>query len=197
MRILGSYFETVSMGCTLASCPDKCRVEIPKKSNGGPDECREYISPLTPCTGCPALCRRDNENLPPSPFCSIGNYPGCYGTDAGACSSNCQVPSAPDTVCEGCFDCPTDCLYDPPIRSDCSEVCMDESLAGPASTGPQDYMLALPGAAGNVEMKNAGTFMVPGLVLPLFSIVIVISFIRVFSPMLGGDIEIPGLGRII
>jgi len=48
-----------------------------------------------------------------------------------------------------------------------------------------------------VDVKNVGVFMIPALVLPLFSLVIVVAFIRVLSPILGGDMDIPGLSRII
>jgi hypothetical protein len=76
-------------------------------------------------------------------------------------------------------------------------VCSDEALAGPLSIGPTDFIKKLPGAEGRPDARNVGMLMVPALVLPLFCIVIVVSFIRVFSPLLGGDIEIPGLSKII
>jgi hypothetical protein len=76
-------------------------------------------------------------------------------------------------------------------------MCSDQALSGPLSIGPDDYYKKLPGAQGELDAKNVGVLLVPALVLPLFCIVIVISFIRVFSPVLGGDIEIPGLSRII
>jgi len=95
------------------------------------------------------------------------------------------------------MECESDCLYYPAVRTNCAEVCTDEALAGPVNIGPADFFKKLPGAQGAVDVKNIGALMVPALVLPLFSIVIVISFIRVLSPVLGGDIEIPGIGRII
>jgi hypothetical protein len=115
----------------------------------------------------------------------------------GGCPDNCRLPDAPDQLCEGCFECPYDCTFYPAVRTDCSEVCTDEALAGPASIGPSDFIKKLPGAEGASDVKNLGAIMIPALVLPLFCIVIVIAFIRVFSPILGGDIEIPGLSRII
>jgi hypothetical protein len=100
-------------------------------------------------------------------------------------------------MCENCFNCELDCTYYPAVRTDCSTVCSDEALAGPVNIGPQDFIKKLPGAQGQLDVKNVGTLMVPALVMPLFCLVIVIAFIRVFSPVLGGDMEIPGLGRII
>jgi hypothetical protein len=42
-----------------------------------------------------------------------------------------------------------------------------------------------------------GYLMVPAVFIPLIIILVTISFIRTLSPMLGGDIEIAGLTRIL
>lgn len=173
-----------SADCSMESCPLSCRAPILVEAP--PSICQAPSSLGGTCNGCPAFCRRSD---PPS-----GCPPEC---NPSSCAESCQLPSAPQVVCEGCFDCAFDCTYYPAPRTDCSEVCTDEALAGPINIGPGDYAKKLPGAQGEVDVKNVGMLALPALVLPLFSIVIVVSFIRVFSPILGGDIEIPGLSRLI
>lgn len=205
-------------GCK--QCPENCRLRIGSADYEGtcgfpgdpgelvdcsgaasvcPDSLRQSISPSAtcgglstdlslPCAECTALCRSTSSDLPGPPSCDAS----CFDSCPAACKTT------PKTgVCSGCMECPLDCLYFPAVRTDCSEVCSDEALAGPVNVGPDDFVKNLPGAIGATDVKNMGTLMVPALVMPLFCIVIVIAFIRVFSPLLGGDIEIPGLGRII
>jgi len=120
------------------------------------------------------------------------------GGSPTSCTDDCLLESPPKKACEGCLDCDYDCIYYPSIRTDCSDICSDEALAGPVNIEPNDFIKSLPGAqTAYVETKNIGVLYLPAVVLPLFCIVIVIAFIRVLSPVLGGDIEIPGLGRII
>ena len=176
-----------------AKCPDGCKV-APASAASLPPECAAYPPSAdggAVCSACPAFCRRISD-APNSLDC-----PAYACSEDGGCTDACKLPDAPERVCETCFECPLDCTYYPSIRSDCSEVCTDEALSGVANIGPDDFAKKLPGAQGRVDVKNVGTLMIPALVMPLFCIVIVVSFIRVFSPILGGDIEIPGLSRII
>ena len=183
--------------CDMGCCPDTV-------CSGGtcapPGEytCKPFQSTLS-CFGCPAACRRNsNQEIPASPEYCPTLYCGDYNKDQNwGCNESCRLPDAPYMMCDSCLECPSDCLYKPAVRTDCSEVCSDEALMGPANVGPQDFIKKLPGAQGDIDVKNVGVLMVPALILPLFSLVIVISFIRTLSPILGGDIEIPGLSRII
>lgn len=183
----GADGERVDCTQSNLACPSFCRTNVPIDGV----TCSGYTGDDTKaCQGCPALCRRSPDVRPSGdcpPECDIG----------AGCTSDCMLPDPQVRQCDGCFDCPIDCTYYPAVRSDCSEVCSDEALAGPANIAPDDFFKALPGAQGAIDVKNVGVLMVPALVLPLFCIVIVVAFIRVFSPILGGDIEIPGLGRII
>ena len=116
------------------------------------------------------------------------------------CTDACRLPDPPEKVCEGCFDCDFDCTYYPAIRTDCSDICSDEALAGPVNVEPNDFIKKLPGASTSENGKPAreiGVLYIPGVLLPLFCIVMVVAFVRILSPVLGGDIEIPGLGKII
>lgn len=176
--------------CSSASCPNICRFAQP---TGG--VCGIFHPFNEPCENCAALCRW--QDGAPIQCASIA---ACAPISAGSsygCTQECSLPAPPSKVCENCNDCPLDCTYIPATRTDCAEVCSDEALAGPANIAPDDFVKSLPGAAGSLDTKGVGTLMVPALVLPLFCIVMVIAFIRIFSPTLGGDIEIPGLGRII
>jgi len=192
----------VLVDCGVQSCPDVCRVsnvtEIPVQEP--PGVCQAYVPDL-PCQGCPALCRRNNDvpepNYKPQGPCPQSVCGRGQADSVTYCSDECRLPDAPDRMCEGCFDCPYDCLYYPAVRTDCSELCTDESLAGPVNVAPDDFIKKLPGATGAPDVMGLGALMVPSLVMPLFCIVITIAFVRSFSQILGGDIEIPGLGKII
>jgi hypothetical protein len=196
-----------TVDCSPSECAAACRVPplpVPEPVVPPPTpapsvdpDCGYYIAGDA-CHDCPLLCRRLGDK-PQVKYCTLAkDYCGLPNAKEGiGCPDNCKLPDAPRVLCESCFDCPLDCTYYPAIRTDCSDVCSDEALAGPVSIGPDDFLKKLPGAEGEPDVKNVGNLMVPGLVLPLFCIVIVVAFIRVFSPVLGGDIEIPGLGRII
>jgi len=186
----------VYVDCSMAACPATCR--IPEPIAPSQPECLPYPeSTSSACQGCPALCRRQSDIMYSLGGCDT--IPNCeVGGSPTSCTENCLLENPPVKACEGCLDCDYDCTYYPAIRTDCSDICSDEALAGPVNIEPNDFIKSLPGAkTAYVETKNIGVLYMPSVVLPLFCIVIVISFIRVLSPVLGGDIEIPGLGRII
>jgi len=188
----------IYVDCSLNSCPEVCRIPQPLPETGH-DECQPYPEESgMACKDCPALCRRSSELMAVSGdcpgSCQLGNDP------MTGCTEGCMMDDPPERPCEGCFDCDTDCTYYPAIRTDCSDICSDEALAGPVNIGPEDFIKSLPGAATSANGESArsiGILYIPAVVLPLFCIVIVVAFIRILSPILGGDIEIPGLGRII
>ncbi|MCX6771994.1 MAG: hypothetical protein NTX79_08160 [Candidatus Micrarchaeota archaeon] len=183
--------------CSESACPTSCRMAEPSPSSTPPKaECHPYPEDnSTACLNCPALCRRQSDIAISS--CSL--YSDCaVGDTPTSCIGDCLLDNPPKKACEGCLDCDYDCIYYPSIRTDCSDICSDEALAGPVNIEPNDFIKSLPGAkTAYVETKDIGVLYLPAVVLPLFCIVIVIAFIRILSPLLGGDIEIPGLGRII
>ena len=181
--------------CSLSSCPMGCRAAMPTPAPPAslPSICQAADFYSGSCLNCPVFCRRLSISSPPedlqacdAQYCSEEN-----------CTDDCRMPDPPKMMCGGCVECPSDCLYTPPTRTDCTEVCSEEALAGPLNVGPEDFIKNLPGAAGKEDAKGVGVLMVPALVLPLFGLVMVIAFIHVLSPILGGEIDIPGLGRII
>jgi hypothetical protein len=197
--------DNLYVDCSAPNCPSVCRIEEPlTPTDPPPDPAPPYLCLAYPenagkaCKDCPVLCRRSSDLLsyvqecPPECMLSTNPTTGC--TDA------CRLDDPPVKVCEGCFDCDMDCTYYPAIRTDCSDLCSDEALAGPVDVLPNDFLRSLPGAKTSEDgawAKSIGVLYVPAVVLPLFCIVVVIAFIRILSPILGGDIEIPGLGRII
>jgi hypothetical protein len=196
--------DNLYVDCSELNCPSVCRMDEPLTPDPPPDPPPPYLCLAYPedagkaCKDCPVLCRRSSDLLsyvqecPPECMLSPDPTTGC--TDI------CRLDDPPVKACEGCFDCDMDCTYYPAIRTDCSDLCSDEALAGPVDILPDDFMRSLPGAKTSEDgawAKSIGVLYIPAVVLPLFCIVIVIAFIRILSPILGGDIEIPGLGRII
>lgn len=197
--------DNLYVDCNPLNCQSVCRIEEPlTQTDPPPDPPPPYLCLPYPedagdaCKDCPVLCRRSSdllsyvEECPPECMLSANPATGC--TDA------CRLDDPPVKACEGCFDCDMDCTYYPAIRTDCSDLCSDEALAGPVDILPNDFLRSLPGAKTSEDgawAKSIGVLYIPAVVLPLFCIVIVIAFIRILSPILGGDIEIPGLGRII
>jgi hypothetical protein len=99
--------------------------------------------------------------------------------------------------CKECLKVEEDYQYSPPIRKSCAELCgagMDQGKA--VSTGDivknsgSDYV-------GPEDVKNVSKFMIPAFVLPLMNILVTLMFIKTVSAMLGGDIEIPGLSKVL
>lgn len=183
--------------CSYQSCSSFCRIPAMPETPSPPatvDQCDPYTSGS--CEGCPLFCRRMNDKPIPYSLCyANGN---CLSeAEGGTCAESCLLGDAPIRSCEQCFSCPLDCSYYPAVRTDCNELCDDSALAGPVNIGPGDFIKKLPGADGEADVKSVGTLLVVGLVMPLFCIVMVVAFIRVLSPVLGGDMDIPGLGRII
>ena len=184
------------VNCLEANCPAACR--IPEPMAPANLSCSSYPEETgLACKGCPALCRRSSDLLS-----SVSCPPSCLPDPdpAKGCTDLCLQQDPPEKACEGCFECDFDCTYYPAIRSDCSDICSDEALAGPVNIAPDDFIKKLPGASTSTNGKWArdiGVLYIPGVLLPLFCIVMVVAFVRILSPVLGGDIEIPGLGKII
>ena len=190
-----SYLGT----CDATHCKDECKIAVapPTDLNGdGIPDCATPIPPATVvplngganCENCPVWCRLD-QNVP-----GCENYE-CFGQ---TCNAECKtfVPAGP---CDNCLNCPTDCTTKPvQIRTDCASECSNgEEGVNFDPAGFVGTMFGSMGAAGSKDTKMIGIFAIPAIVLPLFNIVMAISLIRVLSPFLGGDVEIPGLAKLI
>lgn len=172
------YFD-----CSLQSCPNECRAEIPPPDGG---TCKEVDG--RECMGCPLECRLNGVNVP-------NRAQRCAA--CSSCSIACKK-SMPVAACDEFVSCQQDCLGKPiQVRTDCAEVCNEEELTGISKVTPASFINKIGGAEGEAYSKAVGLFMLPAIVLPLFNIVIIVSFVRVLSPILGGDVEIPGIARLI
>ncbi|MCX8163351.1 MAG: NADH-quinone oxidoreductase subunit J [Candidatus Micrarchaeota archaeon] len=109
-------------------------------------------------------------------------------------SSGCRISNIETDPCFGCFEsCESDCRYLPYIRQNC-DSCSEGGL------GLSDILSFTSSAEGLYTQSGwirIGLLLIPSIILPSFSIVILLSFIRSLSPFLGGDIEIAGLYKLI
>lgn len=168
-------------------CSKFCKSEPPSSAG----DCKNFS--ILSCAGCPIRCRTQFSSSSEEEYSECSNYTEC--SDA-SCSPSCK-PSMIRSPCDGCLSCEEDCLKLPAVRTNCAEVCGDvgETVT---SFNLEDFLRA--GEAGcNTEsdVKNIGALFIPGFVLPLFNIIVTIAFIRVLSPILGGEYEIPGISRLI
>jgi len=86
--------------------------------------------------------------------------------------------------------------FSPPTVLDCGLLCTGARPI-PTYIDTGDFAkLSSKGMYGRPEMKNVASLMLPGYLLPLLNILVTVMFIETFSPMLGGDIEIPGLSKV-
>ncbi len=163
--------------CTFANCPLSCREPPPPI-----DTTTCLPVEVGFCKNCPARCRVVLPNGAYPVGCEA--YPGCTN-----CPNTCKS-TVPNNPCELCFECQEGCRTIPPINVNCPDMCTAES--GPTDFKPGDFL-----SRSGSDFEKVGTLAMPAYLLPLFNIVILIAFIRVLSPLLGGDVEIPGLSKII
>ncbi|PIU82442.1 hypothetical protein COS70_01290 [Candidatus Micrarchaeota archaeon CG06_land_8_20_14_3_00_50_6] len=197
--------------CGTADCPVECHMPftVPQPV---PAACyQEGSSVVNNCNGCPSYCRIMGVSYP------AGLCPDkCF--DLMLCPNNCKAYQ-PASPCDNCRECPTDLMkplqcnpaaaagspksavYSCPsefTRGDCADWCVSQST-GTKALSPADYIRSGGGSGlfGAPDTAAVGLLYIPAYVLPLLNIVLTLSFIRVFSMFLGGDIEIPGLSRIL
>jgi len=144
-------------------------------------------APVAPnCSACPAEMRILYPDLPSSYMsggCSLQSCPADYRE------------SMPRSACEACLFAPEAFTYDPPVDTQCSDLCAPSDNAPVGKAG--DYMnVGAEGIVGKPEIQDIAKLMVPIYVLPLFNIVATLVFITALSGFLGGDIEIPGLSKV-
>jgi|GEM_PF-6877893 len=101
-------------------------------------------------------------------------------------------------VCDSCLFVQPEYTLNPPVYTDCAARCGGGANAGPPKINPAEFaQRTAEGMVGRPEIKSVAALMLPAYILPLLDILVTLMFIRSFSAMLGGDIEIPGLTRII
>lgn len=145
---------------------------------------KEIKNAITRCTWA-EKCKR--PSLPPS------------GDALDIAKNTCVYvyPKPNNPNCAGCIFTEKAYLYNPPIRPD--DEC--KALCTPKPTGKQktgdDVQLLVEGNIGPTILTNVSKLLVPVYLLPLFNILVTVMFIRSFSRFLGGDIEIPGLAKVL
>jgi hypothetical protein len=192
-------------------CPAHCRIAGADLSNL-PEDCFEEDSDelLTACEECHPTCMLERDAIkakdPPSPLCSNcpperrlmgGSMPPEYYS--GDCSlEECPTDyrlSIPRAACEQCLEVSESYIYDPPINVNCGDMCKPNDNIPVQS--PSDYMKSgSEDMVGFSEIQNVSKYMIPAYLLPLFNIAATLIFIRTFSGMIGGDIDIPGISKV-
>ncbi|MDD5096496.1 MAG: hypothetical protein PHY95_03205 [Candidatus ainarchaeum sp.] len=109
------------------------------------------------------------------------------------------IPDAAFTEdCEPClyvFD--KGLAYKPQVISDCVTLCGAALSTARTYEDPATMTNKMDGLVGPTEMKSVAKLIIPAFVLPLFGLAITLMFIQSLSPMLGGDIDIPGMMRML
>ncbi|NYZ77533.1 hypothetical protein H0O02_04450 [Candidatus Micrarchaeota archaeon] len=165
-------------GTACASCSDTCKLDAADII---------ALDPEPPnCTACPVEKRISGAALPvelTTGDCSLDACPADYRL------------FTPKSACEECLLTPESYLYDPPINMECSDFCKPKDNT--PMKDPSAYTkINEEGLVGMSEIQNVSKLMIPAYLLPLFNIVATLIFIRTFSGMIGGDIEIPGISKI-
>jgi hypothetical protein len=123
------------------------------------------------CTGIPGLIMYIIPGLP----MAVGNYGEATYMFKNGCVSDADCPTS---------SCATGVLDQGRVMNICDPSNPPDVYAGMRS----QYNGVLP---------TVGYLMVPAVFIPLLIILVTISFIKVLSPQLGGDVEIAGLTKIL
>ena len=100
-------------------------------------------------------------------------------------------------ACDRCLFVPQEFQLTPPINTACEKACSDNSQ-GPRKISPAEFTRrSSEGMIGKEEIKSLASLYLPAYLLPLLNLVMTLVFIRGFSQFLGGDVEIPGLARLL
>lgn len=163
-------------------CPDTCKVNI--------DIIRAMDGEIAPaCSECDFEHRLIYSTLPSEQYYGGGCAPTECPTDF---EHRVEIPRS---SCQSCLYSEESYLYNPPIYKDCATLCKPSNKV-PTQNSIEYSKIDEDGLVGKPDIKNISKFMIPAFLLPLFNIVATLIFIKGFSAMLGGDIEIPGLRKI-
>lgn len=197
-----------------SGCPRYCRISGADPAHL-PEDCFEEESDelLAACVECHPTCMIEISALEAvDDSITDGSCSACYlerrllGGSVlppeyieGPCSpDNCPVEyrlEIPRTACEQCLEVTDSFLYEPPINTNCGDMCKPSAKV--PITSPGDFgKSGSDDLVGFSEIQNISKLMIPGYVLPLFNIAATIIMIMSLSAMLGGDIEIPGLSKV-
>jgi hypothetical protein len=153
------------------------------------------------------LTRPDGCHVSATPYTSKdeaqreANPEACVESSTASESCVYVLPFNPTAVndghCNSCLFVKPEYTFYPAVYANCGAVCGSQG-AGPPKINPAEFaQRTAEGMIGRPEIKSTAALVLPAYILPLLDILITLMFIRTFSPMLGGDIEIPGLAKII
>jgi len=205
-----------------AGCPPECRIDTIAIGPGLPDympeNCKEPDT-MTACEQCTDSCLvkySDLESLDTQAqsqgkcaTCPIHqrllhpSLPENYTANDDANGNDCAFESCPVSLraevpvsaCDMCVFSDESQVYNPPLNTRCSESCSGSTNVPLPNSGTYTNIGA-EGLVGVASIQNLAKLFLPGYILPLFNIVATLVFIKGFSTILGGDIEIPGLSRV-
>ncbi|MDD5337094.1 MAG: MFS transporter [Candidatus ainarchaeum sp.] len=129
------------------------------------------------------------------------NYTGArfWNNQTSTCQCNGRNCSMPSTICNSCLDVPKDyCFFKPYVELSCSQDCTGGSFLKPVLLTPAEFARkSSEGMFGRDDIKNVSRLLLPAFLLPLINIAVTLMFIRGFSPIFGGDFEIPGYAKVL
>lgn len=164
---------------------------------GCPNECRWVTTTGEMGIGCDRFCTKEPSN----PFTlwqsakfavEDGDMDEAIAIAQESCYTIIPSDAMTDPECTGCsylLD-PGFASY-PPVHQRCDNLCGKAKMVGVSKKSGST--VAIDGFDGPGEMKAITKLVVPAIVLPLLNLVITFMFIRTLSPILGGDVDIPGM----
>ncbi|MFA5411870.1 MAG: hypothetical protein WC350_00790 [Candidatus Micrarchaeia archaeon] len=186
----------------LEGCPPQCRwvSTAPTCTEegiagviGGVGSTAAYMDPA-----CPDVCREF------APDAETASAIWCAGSESGE-----PNPTAFYIIPEIVFTDPHHCepciyvldkglTYQPEqVFLNCQTMCGTAGGASYSYEDPATMTNQVDGFVGTTEMKSVSKLAIPAFLLPIFGLVVTLMFIQALSPMLGGDIDIPGMMRML
>ncbi|MBN2477849.1 hypothetical protein JXB01_01000 [Candidatus Micrarchaeota archaeon] len=168
--------------------------------------CALCLNPFSGCTGANKECMVYQFTQIGAGFSGHTVY-NCGSGEEYENSQECAVSTIPENTCvymipeeregcEGCVFSENYITYNPMVV-DCETACEKNTDSLKIVSSGQFAEAASKGLYGTPEIRNVSSFYIPAYLLPLFNILITVLFIQSFSPIFGGDIEIPGLEKIL
>lgn len=185
----------------LARCPSECRVVPPLRANC--DVSQTLGETTYNCLDSKDYCRYARSNDLNSRPTGCESDLASYFCPASLTANDSCVWVLPSRAlldshaCDRCLFIPQEYQLSPPINTNCESACSGNTQ-GPRKISPSEFTRrSSEGMVGKEEIKSLSALYLPAYLLPLLNLVMTLIFIRGFSQFLGGDVEIPGLARII
>ncbi|MCX8166397.1 MAG: hypothetical protein N3E37_00905, partial [Candidatus Micrarchaeota archaeon] len=187
--------EGLTVLCSPPYCSDSCKVDPPIPLS-------KSISYVGQCLGCSMSCAmRDpgyEEKCPDYCF-NIVELPNKFAEFCPITKSKIDVVITDE--CENCYNkCDPACITIPPLRTNCNELCGTSEEFGrvdPNSVIDSLLSESFGGTSTPADIAAVSVIYIPAYVLPLFMFMLILAGIRALSAFLGGDIDIPGIGKVI